>query len=128
MLHSAVAILKLAEMEYSGASALFMRVLLLKKYALPYRVVDALVEYFDTFRDNAEVPPVLWQQTLLAFIQHYKAELTSQQHETIKAVLRAQFHPQITPEIRRELVAARARGEAYIAPIGGEPASAPMAL
>ena len=51
MLHSAVAILKLAEMEYSGASALFMRVLLLKKYALPYRVVDSLVDYFVSFTD-----------------------------------------------------------------------------
>ena len=79
MLHSAVAILKLAEMEYSGASALFMRVLLLKKYALPYRVVDALVDYFTAFgvaprgEEAPEMMPLLWHQCLLAFAQHYKA-------------------------------------------------------
>jgi essential nuclear protein 1 len=38
--------LKLAEMEYAGASSVFLRVLLDKKYALPYRVVDALVFHF----------------------------------------------------------------------------------
>lgn len=32
-----------AEMEYCGTTSFFMRVLLDKKYALPYRVVDALV-------------------------------------------------------------------------------------
>ena len=67
-----VAILKLAEMPFSPGNALFLRTLLLKKYALPYRVVDALVEYFVSFRDSSEIPPVLWQQTLLAFVQHYK--------------------------------------------------------
>merc|ERR1719181_1749572 len=78
MLHSAVAILKLAEMggSYSGANSLFLRTLILKKYALPYRVVDQLVEYFAAFKDATDVPPVLWQQTLLAFVQHYKTEVT----------------------------------------------------
>ena len=81
MLHSAVAILKLAEMEYSGASALFMRVLLLKKYALPYRVVDALVDYFTAFgvaprgEEAPEMMPLQWHQCLLAFAQHYNCLL-----------------------------------------------------
>ena len=47
----------------------------------------------------------------LAFLQHYKAEITSDQKESLKAVLRAQPHAQITPEIRRELFSATARGE-----------------
>jgi essential nuclear protein 1 len=34
-----------AEMEYCGTTSFFMRVLLDKKYALPYRVVDALVSH-----------------------------------------------------------------------------------
>jgi essential nuclear protein 1 len=46
ILHSAAAMLKLAEMEYTGASSIFLRVLLDKKYALPYRVVDAMVFHF----------------------------------------------------------------------------------
>lgn len=32
-----------AELEYCGTTSFFMRVLLDKKYALPYRVIDALV-------------------------------------------------------------------------------------
>lgn len=46
MLHSAAALLKIAEMEYSGANSIFIRILLDKKYALPYRVVDAIVNHF----------------------------------------------------------------------------------
>jgi essential nuclear protein 1 len=38
--------LKLAEMEYTGATSVFIRVLLDKKYALPYRVIDSLVFHF----------------------------------------------------------------------------------
>merc|ERR1711998_784259 len=94
------------------ANTLFLRTFLRKKYALPNRVVDALVEYLAGFVESAEVPSVLWQQALLAFAQHYKAEITTEQKESLKAVLRAQPHAQITPEIRRELFSARARGEA----------------
>ena len=126
MLHSAVAILKLAEMEYSGASALFMRVLLLKKYALPYRVVDSLVDYFVSFTDAEAVPPVLWQQTLLAFAQHYKAELTNEQKERFKMLLRVQEHGLVTPDIRRELFSGRSRGDPYLPPLAG--GSADMVL
>ena len=46
MLHSAAALLKLAEMKYSGANSIFIRILLDKKYALPYRVIDAVVHHF----------------------------------------------------------------------------------
>ena len=46
MLHSAAALLKIAEMEYSGANSIFLRILLDKKYALPFRVIDAVVDHF----------------------------------------------------------------------------------
>ena len=46
MLHSAATLLKLAEMDYTGANSIFLRVLLDKKYALPYRVIDAVVFHF----------------------------------------------------------------------------------
>ena len=49
VLASSVALLKLAEMEYSGANSMFIRILLDKKYALPYRVIDALVVHFVRF-------------------------------------------------------------------------------
>lgn len=37
--HSGAALLRLAEMPYAGTTSFFIRVLLDKKYALPYRVV-----------------------------------------------------------------------------------------
>jgi len=46
------------------------------RYALPYRVVDQLVDYFVGFKEDTSVPTLLWQHTLLAFAQHYKTELT----------------------------------------------------
>jgi len=42
VLHSAAALLRIADMAYSGTNSFFIRVLLDKKYALPYRVVRIL--------------------------------------------------------------------------------------
>jgi essential nuclear protein 1 len=46
VLHAAVAMLKLAEMSYSGSSSIFLRIFFDKKYALPYPVTDAAVHHF----------------------------------------------------------------------------------
>lgn len=46
ILHSSAAILKIAEMDYTGANSIFLRIFLDKKYALPYRVVDGVVFHF----------------------------------------------------------------------------------
>jgi len=46
ILHSSAAILKIAEMEYTGANSIFLRIFFDKKYALPYRVVDGVVFHF----------------------------------------------------------------------------------
>ena len=55
MLHSSAALLKVAEMDYSGANSIFIRTLLDKKYALPYRVVDAVVNHFLRYEDGVHV-------------------------------------------------------------------------
>merc|ERR1712100_521838 len=44
--HAAVVLLKLADLDYSGAQSVFLIVLLNKKYALPARVVDAVAKSF----------------------------------------------------------------------------------
>ena len=61
-----------------GANSLFIRVLLDKKHALPYKVVDALVFHFirisNTYKakkGDADKLPVLWHQSLLVFVQRY---------------------------------------------------------
>merc|ERR1712072_199779 len=104
VLHSGAALLRLAEMDYTGPNSLFIRVLLDKKYALPYKVVDALVFHFIRFKRDPRDMPVLWHQSLLVFAQRYKADMTPEQKEALMEVLKAKQHPQITPEIRRELV------------------------
>ncbi|GAA5855327.1 hypothetical protein JCM8547_009036 [Rhodosporidiobolus lusitaniae] len=111
VLHSGAALLKLAEMDYTGPNSLFIRVLLDKKYALPYKVVDALVFHFLRFKRDARVMPVLWHQSFLVFVQRYKSDLTSEQKEALLEVLRYKNHYQITPEIRREIQHSVARGE-----------------
>ena len=60
-----------------GANSLFIRVLLDKKHARPYKVVDALVFHFirlsNTYKarraGDVEKLPVLWHQSLLVFCQ-----------------------------------------------------------
>ena len=101
--HSAAALIRLAEMEYSGSTSLFLRVLLNKKYALPRKVLEALVTHFFSFERDQRVLPVIWHTSLLVFVQRYKKEFDESQKERFKLLLRAHQHHQITPEIRREL-------------------------
>lgn len=85
--------LKLAEMEYNGANSIFLRLLLDKKYALPFRVLDALVAHFLSFRSEKRVLPVLWHQSLLTLAQRYKADLASEQKTSLLELLKIQTHP-----------------------------------
>ena len=145
VLHSATALYRLCEIateqmmhdvESAGACNIFIRILLEKKYALPYRVVDALVFHFLRFRatqqddDDGDVGmfhgggsgghrrkaqedprlPVLWHQCLLAFAQRYKNEITEDQREALLDLLLVRGHKQIGPEVRRELLEGRGRG------------------
>lgn len=139
VLHSAAALLRLCEIaaeqstamtaEHAGASNIFIRVLLEKKYALPYQAVDALVFHFLRFRnlqigedddagtaqnkkgtkkaaDTAKLP-VLWHQSLLVFAQRYKNDITEDQREALLDLLLIRGHRDIGPEVRRELLIGR---------------------
>ncbi|NWV81940.1 BYST protein, partial [Dasyornis broadbenti] len=109
VLHSSAALLKLAEMQYSGANSIFLRLLIDKKYALPFRVLDALVFHFLAFRTDQRLLPVLWHQSFLALAQRYKEDLSSEQKEALLELLKFHSHPQISPEIRRELMNSKTR-------------------
>ena len=111
VMHSAAALLRIAEMPYSGVNSFFIRVLLDKKYALPYRVVDSLVDHFTSFGKEERQLPVVWHQALLCFIQRYKAEIRKEDKEALRALCRAQHHYLVTPEVMREIDASRSRGE-----------------
>ncbi|KIY00784.1 uncharacterized protein Z520_03449 [Fonsecaea multimorphosa CBS 102226] len=133
VLHSAAALLRLCEIsaeqtanvnsEAAGAANIFIRVLLAKKYALPYKVVDGLVFHFLRFRASKEQDqealgskeaklPVLWHQSLLIFAQTYRNEITEDQREALLDLLLVRGHKDIGPEVRRELLAGRNRAGA----------------
>ncbi|XP_066528162.1 bystin [Hoplias malabaricus] len=117
VLYSSAAMLKLAEMEYNGANSIFLRLLLDKKYALPFRVLDALVAHFLSFRLEKRILPVLWHQSLLTLVQRYKADLASEQKGELLELLKIQNHPQISAEIRRELQNTEARDVEDVTPV-----------
>jgi essential nuclear protein 1 len=138
VLHSAAALKGLCDIaaqeashgtEGGGATNIFIKALLEKKYALPFQVIDALVFHFLRFRsvDPASVQvgdamsglnegdartklPVIWHQSLLAFAQRYKGDVTEDQREALLDLLLTHGHPAIGPEVRRELLAGRGRG------------------
>lgn len=110
--HSAVAIHKLAQQkDYSGASSIFIKTLLNKKYSLPAPVIGSLVRHFASFLHDDErtlILPVLWHQALLVFVQRYKNEIQDEARDSLRRVMKKHFHHKITPEIRRELFGAQA--------------------
>jgi len=63
------------------------------------------------FQTDSRSLPVLWHQSLLTFAQRYKDSVSSEQRDALLALLRIQRHPQITDEIRRELLSAKCRDE-----------------
>lgn len=140
VLHSAAAIKGLCDIaaqessagtEGGGATNIFIKALLDKKYALPYQVIDALVFHFLRFRsvDPASLRPedigsgmegvanskdtklpVIWHQCLLSFAQRYRNDITEDQRESLLDLINVKGHSQIGPEVRRELLAGRGRG------------------
>ncbi|RDL31478.1 Uncharacterized protein BP5553_09687 [Venustampulla echinocandica] len=144
VLHSAAAIKGLCDIaaqessagtEGGGATNIFIKALLEKRYALPFQVIDALVFHFLRFRsvDPASVRPedvggameglsgaalrdvklpVIWHQCLLAFAQRYRNEITEDQREALLDLLLTKGHSSIGPEVRRELLEGRGRGVA----------------
>ena len=107
--HSCAALIKLTEMDYNIATGYFIKVLIGKRYALPAIAIDMLLDFFTRFmevdEETGKVPemPVMWHQTLLTFVQTYRYNMTDEQRDKLKPLLKVQQHKTITPEIRREL-------------------------
>ncbi|RKP37966.1 Bystin-domain-containing protein [Dimargaris cristalligena] len=110
-LHSSSALMKLCQMDYSGPNSLFIRILLDKKYALPFKVIDALVFHFLGFKTEKRQLPVLWHQALLTLVQRYRSDLSPDQKDALLNLLKYQFHEVVSPEIRREIQTAVCRDQ-----------------
>jgi len=105
LLHSAAALLKISEMPYTAARCVFMVDLISKNYALPYRVLDGLVDHFIRYTHNDQADlPVQWHQALLKFCQLYTRDISSDQREALLELIKRHTHHQISPEIRRILL------------------------
>merc|ERR1712093_461008 len=104
VLHASAALIRLCEMTpWYGTTSIFISVLLNKKYSIPYKVVASLVDHFSSFLYDERSLPVVWHRTLLLFAQRYKYDLSDEQRQRLKEVLRVHFHDSIGVEIRREL-------------------------
>lgn len=88
VLHTSACLLKICEMEYSGANSVFIRIILDKRYALPYRVVDAAVFHFLRFEQDKRELPTLWHNALLTFAQRYKNDISSEQRDALLQLLK----------------------------------------
>ncbi|XVF46991.1 hypothetical protein PTKIN_Ptkin03bG0073300 [Pterospermum kingtungense] len=110
-IHSSVALMVLSKMEYSGTTSYFIKLLLEKKYALPYCVVEAVVAHFMGFLEDTTIMPVIWHQSLLAFVQRYKNALLKEDKNNLRILLDTKKHKLVTPEIIRELDNSCSRGE-----------------
>lgn len=117
-LHSAAALTYLLRLPFSPATTVFIKILLEKKYALPYQTVDECVFYFMRFRilndgsngeDAARALPVVWHKAFLIFAQRYKNDITEDQRDFLLETIRQRGHKDIGPEIRRELLAGNSR-------------------
>ncbi|KAF2126982.1 rRNA processing protein-like protein Bystin [Dothidotthia symphoricarpi CBS 119687] len=157
VLHSAAALHRLCEIaaeqmssdpDAAGPCNIFIKTLLEKKYALPYKVIDALVFHFLRFRavgassgDAMDTEsagghlggtgklPVIWHQCLLAFAQRYRNDITEDQREAMLDLLLTRGHKSISPEVRRELLEGRGRGVvAEPAPVGVDGDDTMMAM
>lgn len=87
----------------SGANSFFIRTIIDKKYALPYKVIDGLVQHFLRFEHEERQLPVVWHHALLAFAQRYKLDIKDEDKSRLRHLLKTQHHKLVTPEIRREL-------------------------
>ncbi|SCU79748.1 LADA_0B02916g1_1 [Lachancea dasiensis] len=117
-LHSSAALSYLLRLPFSPATTVFIKILLEKKYALPYQTVDESVYYFMRFRlledmsngdDGDRILPVVWHKAFLAFAQRYKNDITQDQRDFLLETVRQRGHKDIGPEIRRELLAGTSR-------------------
>ena len=108
--HASAALVKLIEickndkMGISLGALFFMRLLLVKKYAFPTEVKEKLVNFFLGYYDfDKEKLPVLWHQTFLYFVQHYKLDLNDIEKNKLKELNNRVGHHLISSEISREL-------------------------
>ena len=103
ILHSCAAMLRIAEMTYTGANSLFLNFLIQKRYALPFRVIDALVFHFIRMSEDKRTLPSLWQKCFLGFVEFYKKDISQEQKDALLLCLTNQWNSSYSPQISKHL-------------------------
>ena len=106
LLHSAAALFRLAMVpasDWTPSLSILMSSLIGKRYALPLKVVEQLVNFFCSFSDVHFELPVVWHVGILTFVQIYKGELGTVSKGRLNDLLKVKGHKDIAVEIRREM-------------------------
>ncbi|EZG55422.1 bystin [Gregarina niphandrodes] len=103
--HVAAALIKLCKHEPPTNQLYYSMLRLInKKNNLPLAAVRVVAAYFISYMTKTDqIPPVIWQQAFLVFVQRWKTELNHNELEAIKKLIKVHHHTKITMEIRREL-------------------------
>ena len=111
--HASAAIVKLTQFCKEGKNGVsfgalfFLKILIMKKFAIPSEVKDILVKFFLEYSSynstHKIILPVLWHQVFLCFIQHYKLDLDQNQKKSLKELNGKIGHKDIAEEIYKEL-------------------------
>lgn len=98
-MHSSVAILKIVEMGFTGPTAIFLKTLLEKKYALPTRVINSLVSFFIKYENSDIALPVIFYQLVLRVAELYSSNMDEMQKTALKGLVKKKKHELISPLI-----------------------------
>ncbi|XP_025625595.2 bystin-like [Arachis hypogaea] len=83
-------------MEHSGTISYFMKILLEKEPDLPDPnpdpAVNALMDHFMRFLTETRQLPLLWHQSLLAFVHRYKNQLQYQDKDRLMFYCKSMNH------------------------------------
>uniref|UniRef100_A0AC34QEP1 Bystin n=1 Tax=Panagrolaimus sp. JU765 TaxID=591449 RepID=A0AC34QEP1_9BILA len=93
-IHSCAAMFKLASVNGTNfASGLyFLQILVRKRYALPYQVIDKMVEYFAQTASSNESLPLLWHRTFWLFVESYANDLSGDQITLLSLLTKEKQH------------------------------------
>lgn len=103
--HSAIAIMKLTMMPYTGPVNIFLKALVSKRYALPVSVLNCLFDWIMSFEQHSAVKlNVIWFQTVLSIVELYSDYFSMEQKDEMKRLVKkVHKHEKISPIIIRKL-------------------------
>ncbi|KAL9647135.1 hypothetical protein ABK040_004851 [Willaertia magna] len=105
ILHSAAALMRILQLDFSSPRCMIIKSLIDKRYALPTQVIQAVVKHFTHFMsvNLTQELPSIWFQTLLDFVEYYNFQLSHGQRKHLKELVKVHKHYSMSPQIRKIL-------------------------